>query len=81
MNGPKKLDPKQAATIRQRSKRPPSHSAKLPDDAGTKILKYSWEDSDDMVKIYVTSLPGFDSWEEARVSKEGCSAYWDDRER
>ena len=46
MNGPKKLDGSKANTIRNRSKRPPSHSANLPDDAGTKIVKYHWEDSE-----------------------------------
>ena len=52
----------------------------LPANPGTKILKYSWEDSMDSAKIYIDELPGYDTWGEADVLKEGCSVYWDDRE-
>jgi hypothetical protein len=40
----------------------------------------SWEDSPDSAKIYIDELPGFDTWAEADVPKEGVSTYWDDRE-
>ncbi|GMH71123.1 hypothetical protein TrRE_jg5818 [Triparma retinervis] len=80
MNGPKKLDGSKANTIRNRSKRPPSHSANLPDDAGTKIVKYHWEDSENVVRIYVENVPGYDSWAEADIASKGISVYWDDRE-
>ena len=58
----------------------PIHSSKLPDEPGEKILKYSWEDGEDAVRVYITSLPGYDTWSEANVENSGVSCYWDDRQ-
>mmetsp|Transcript_11771 Transcript_11771/g.21430 ORF Transcript_11771/g.21430 Transcript_11771/m.21430 type:complete len:338 (+) Transcript_11771:41-1054(+) len=66
--------------VRPRAEKPPVHSSTLPDDPGEKVLTYSFEDGEDNVKIYIEKLPGYDSWEEAGVEKEGISTYWDDRQ-
>ncbi|GMH57044.1 hypothetical protein TL16_g04287 [Triparma laevis f. inornata] len=66
--------------VRARAEKPPVHSTTLPEDPGTKILKYSWEDGEDNVKMYLDVLPGYDSWLESGVQKEGISTYWDDRQ-
>mmetsp|Transcript_1304 Transcript_1304/g.2294 ORF Transcript_1304/g.2294 Transcript_1304/m.2294 type:complete len:205 (-) Transcript_1304:58-672(-) len=81
MKGPKKLDENRARTIRNRGGKNPSlHSAKIPEKAGTRLLKYTWEDDVCVVRIFVEHIPGYKSWAEADISSKGISVRWEDRE-
>jgi len=52
----------------------------LPEDPGRRVVKYAWEDSGGCARIYIDELPGYDSWSEAGVPKEGVTANCDDGE-
>ena len=81
MKGPKKLDENRARTIRNRGGKNPSlHSATIPENAGTRLLKYTWEDNVCVVRIFVKHVPGYKSWAEADISSKGISVRWEDRE-
>ena len=81
MKGPKKLDENRARTIRNRGGTNPSlHSAKNPENAGTRLLKYTWEDDVCVVRIFVDHIPESKSWAEADISSKGISGRWEDRE-
>ena len=96
MNGPRRLDTKQSESEKTKTSNMPVTVPRgsierqsfgqtvpmnsLPQYSGKTITSFQFEDAGDLVKIYIRSLPGWDSFQDANIQKSHVSSYWDDRE-
>ena len=80
MNGPRKLNSEEREKLRLRKNargpEAPIGSSTSADIQGKRISTYAWEDAEDVVKIYIDSLPGCESWADAKIPKEGAKLQW-----